>query len=211
MLRWLAHLGPLGLFAVAAVDSSIIPLPLPGSTDLLLLWLVSRGGNFWLLVPSAVAGSVLGGYTTWHIGRKGSHAALRRYVPARLLDPICGWVKEHPVLAVFLPALLPPPMPLTSFVLASGALGIVRRRFLAAFGVARSVRYTLIAWLGATYGRHVVRLWSGALQKWSAPLLWSFAGLLVAGIGFGIWRAWTRNRSKNLADRPLEAAAQRAD
>jgi membrane protein YqaA with SNARE-associated domain len=209
LLRWLAHLGPLGLFAVATVDSSIIPLPLPGSTDLLLLWLVSRGGNFWLLVTGAVAGSVVGGYFTWHIGRRGGHAALRRYVPARLLDPVCGWVMDHPILAVFLPALLPPPMPLTSFVLSSGALGVGRRRFLIAFGTARSLRYTLIAWLGAAYGRHVVRLWSEALQKWSAPLLWTFVVLLIAGIGFGIRRTLAKNRSSTPKDESAAAAAFR--
>ena len=211
LLHWLAHLGSLGLFAVAAVDSSIIPLPLPGSTDLLLLWLVSRGGDFWLLVPGAVAGSVVGGYFTWHIGRRGGHAALRRYVPARLLDPICGWVMCHPILAVFLPALLPPPMPLTSFALSSGALGVGRRRFLIAFGTARSLRYALIAWLGAAYGRHVVRLWSGTLQKCSAPLLWTFVVLLIAGIGFGIQRTLAKSRSSTPKDEPAEAAAYRAD
>src|ERR1035438_3794839 len=31
-----------------------------------------------------------------------------------------------------------------------------------------------VAWLGATYGRRIVRLFSGALQKWSTPLLCVF-------------------------------------
>jgi hypothetical protein len=30
--QWLTHLGGLGLFAVSVIDSSVIPLPLPGST-----------------------------------------------------------------------------------------------------------------------------------------------------------------------------------
>lgn len=210
-LHWIVRVGPLGLFVVAAVDSSIIPLPLPGSTDLLLLWLVSRGGTFWLLVPSAVAGSVLGGYATWHLGRKGGFPALRRYVPARLLDPICGWAKDHPILAVFLPALLPPPMPLTSFVLATGALGVVRRRFLAAFGAARSLRYTLIAWLGVAYGRHVVRLWSRTLQKWSAPLLWVFVTLLLGSAGVAVWQAFRRRGSNAAKAKPIEAVVSGLD
>src|ERR1035441_4539805 len=106
---WLTHLGALGLFSVAVIDSSVIPLPLPGSTDLLLLWLVAHSGDPWLLAPCAIAGSILGGYTTWHIGRRGGEEALRHYVPARLLVPIVGWVERHRILAVFLPAVLPPP------------------------------------------------------------------------------------------------------
>jgi membrane protein YqaA with SNARE-associated domain len=185
---WLTNLGALGLFFVAVVDSSVIPLPLPGSTDLLLLWLVAHKGDPWLLAPCAVAGSILGGYTTWHIGRKGGEAALRHYVPARLLRRVVVWVEHHPVLAVFFPAMLPPPIPLLPFLLASGALGVSRRRFLAVFSTARSLRYVFIAWLGATYGRRIVHLWSGSLQKWSNPLLCVFIFLLTAGICFGIWK-----------------------
>ena len=186
--HWLTHLGLLGLFSVAVVDSSVIPLPLPGSTDLLLLWLVAYSGNPWLLAPCAIAGSLLGGYTTWHIGRRGGEAALQRYVPARLLGRIVGWVERHRILAVFIPALLPPPIPLLPFALASGALGVSRGRFLAVFGAARSLRYSFIAWLGLTYGRRVVQLFSGNLQKWSTPLLCVFVGLLACGIWYGIWK-----------------------
>ena len=186
--HWLTHLGVLGLFSVAVVDSSVIPLPLPGSTDLLLLWLVAHSGDPWLLALSAIAGSLLGGYTTWHIGRRGGEAALRRYVPARLLGRVVGWVERHRILSVFLPALLPPPIPLLPFLLASGALGVSRRRFLLVYGAGRSLRYSFVAWLGVIYGRRIVRLWSGSLQKWSTPLLCVFVGLLVAGVCFGIWK-----------------------
>ncbi len=193
--HWLTHLGALGLFSVAVIDSSAIPLPLPGSTDLLLLWLVAHNGNPLLLASMAISGSLLGGYVTWNIGRKGGEAALHRHVPARILKLIIGWVKRHPVLAVFLPAVLPPPIPLSPFVLASGALGVSRNRFFVAFGAARTLRYSLITWLGVAYGRHVIQLWSAALQRWSAPLLWVFGGMIVAGICFGIWKVRGRRMS----------------
>jgi len=188
MPHWLTHLGALGLFSVAIVDSSPIPLPIPGSTDLLLLWLVAFGRDPWLLAAMAIAGSIVGGYSTWNLGRRGGEAALRRYVPARLLGRVVGWVERHRILAVFLPALLPPPIPLLPFALASGALGVSRSRFLAVYGAARTLRYSLVAWLGVVYGRHAIRLWSGTLQKWSTPLTCVFVGLLAAGTCFGIWK-----------------------
>jgi membrane protein YqaA with SNARE-associated domain len=209
--NWLTHLGGLGLFVVAIIDSSIVPLPLPGSTDLFLLWLIAHSGNPWLLAPIAVAGSLGGGYTTWQIGRRGGEAALHRYVPARLLGRIVGWVEHHPVLAVFLPAILPPPIPLSPFVLASGALGVSRGRFLAVFGAARALRYSLIAWLGVAYGRHVVRLWTGTLQKWSTPLLCVFVALLIGGIWMAISKA-RRLRKSDAAEKPaLQAKAAQTD
>jgi membrane protein YqaA with SNARE-associated domain len=211
MPYWLAHLGALGLFSVAVVDSSFIPLPLPGSTDLLLLWLVAHSGNPWLLATIAIAGSILGGYTTWHVGRRGGEAALRRYVSARLLGRVVGWVERHRILAVFLPALLPPPIPLLPFALASGALGVSRNRFLVVYGAARTLRYSLVAWLGATYGRHVIRMWSGTLQKWSTPLLCMFVALLAAGVCFKIWKV-RRLRKIDAAEKlAFRASAARAD
>ena len=191
---WLTHFGALGLFSVAAIDSSLVPLSLPGSTDLLLLWLVAFGGYPWLLAPCAIAGSILGGYSTWHAGKRGGQEALRRYVPVLLLGRIVGWVERHRILAVFLPAVLPPPIPLFPFALASGALGVSRRRFLVVYSAARSLRYSFIAWLGAGYGRRIIRLWSGSLQKWSTPLLCIFMGLLLAGVCFGIWKVRSLRR-----------------
>ncbi len=188
MPHWLTHLGALGLFSVAIVDSSPIPLPIPGSTDLLLLWLVAYGGDPWLLAACAIAGSLVGGYSTWHLGRRGGEVALRRYVPARLLGRVVRWVERHRILAVFLPAVLPPPIPLLPFALAAGALGVSRRRFLVVYGAARTLRYSLIGWLGVVYGRHAIRMWSGSFQKWSTPLICVFVTLLLACICFAIWK-----------------------
>jgi membrane protein YqaA with SNARE-associated domain len=208
--HWLVHLGPLGLLAVAVFDSSPIPLPIPGSTDLLLLWLVAHTGEPWLLVLSAVTGSILGGYITWHIGRRGGEAALRHYVSKRLLGRVNAWVEHHPILSVFLPAILPPPIPLSPFLLASGALGVSRNRFLLAYGVARTLRYSLVAWLAVTYGRHVVRMWSSTLQAWSAPLLWIFGALMLGGICFGVWKARSLPKADVAESRELQSAGTRA-
>ena len=121
-----------------------------------------------------------------------------------------GWVEHHRILAVFLPAVLPPPIPLLPFALAAGALGVARRRFLVVYGSARTLRYSLIAWLGVVYGRHAIRMWSGTLQQWSTPLIFAFAGLLVAGTCFGIWKV-SGLRKIDAADKlALHKAAARA-
>jgi membrane protein YqaA with SNARE-associated domain len=206
-LHWLVGLGLPGLFGVAIVDSSPIPLPLPGSTDLLLLWLASHGGKPWELVLCAIAGALLGGSLGWRIGRKGGEGALKSHVPARMLDPVHRWAKGNPVLAVFLPALLPPPVPLSPFVFAAGALGVPQKRFLISFGTARAIRYSLVAWLGATYGRRVMRVWSHALDKWSVLLLAAFLGLMAAGIVFAIVKARREPKASASNHKARESAA----
>lgn len=186
--RWLIHLGIPGVFAVSAIDASIIPLPLPGSTDILVLLLAAQHAIFWLLWLAAVSGSILGGYLTWSTGKKGGETMLERYVPKRFLTPISGWIKKHGIMSLCVASVLPPPIPLMPFLLTAGALGMPRRQFLIAFGAARAFRYGLIVWIGVTYGRHVLRLWSRYLAGWSDVILWAFLGLLAAAIAFGIWK-----------------------
>jgi membrane protein YqaA with SNARE-associated domain len=193
--HWLTHLGGLGLFAVAIMDSSPIPLPLPGSTDLLLLLLVSHHGNPFLLSACAIAGSAIGGYLTWTAGKQGGEALMRRSAPARLHDRIERWTNQHSILSVLVPALLPPPIPLTPFLLAAGALGVSRRRFLVAYNIARSIRYGLIAWAGVVYGRKVVGWWTKNLAEWSGVIGWTFAALLIGAAIFGIWQYRRQQRT----------------
>jgi membrane protein YqaA with SNARE-associated domain len=192
LLRWLMSLGGVGLFAVAIVDSSVIPLPLPGSTDLLLLLLTAHRGTTvisaaWLAF-CAFAGSVVGGYLTWSAGRKGGEVTLERYVPKRLLGRVTGWVERFGAFSVAVSAIMPPPIPLTPFLLAAGALKVTRVQFLVAYGAARIIRYGLLAWLGITYGRHVVRVWQHELAGWASTILWIYGGLVAAGIAYGVWK-----------------------
>jgi membrane protein YqaA with SNARE-associated domain len=206
-LHWLVGLGLPGLFVVAIIDSSPFPLPLPGCTDLLLLWLASHGGNPWELAGCAIAGALLGGFLGWRLGRKGGEGALKSHVPARMLDPVRRWAKGNPFLAVFLPALLPPPVPLSPFVFAAGALNVPQKRFLISFGAARVIRYSLVAWLGATYGRHVIRLWSHTLDKWSIPLLAVFLALMAVGIAVSVVKARRRPKTSEADGKAHESAA----
>jgi membrane protein YqaA with SNARE-associated domain len=180
--------GTLGLFAVSVIDSSIIPLPVPGSTDLLLILLVAHRGSPVFAAVSATLGSILGGYLTWATGAKGGEAALHRYLPKRFGKRLSAWVEKRGVGAVVLSALLPPPFPLMPLLLAAGALGVSRKRFLVSFGLARTFRYALVAWLADTYGRVVVRVFRQYLAGWSTTLMWIYLGLVVAGILYGLWK-----------------------
>jgi membrane protein YqaA with SNARE-associated domain len=187
-MRWLMGFGTMGLFVVSVIDSSIIPLPLPGSTDLLLILLVAHGANPFVAAIAAIAGSILGGYFTWAAGAKGGEAAMHRYLPKRFARPLSRWVENNGTLAVTTSALLPPPFPLMPFLLASGALGVSRRKFFVAFSLARVFRYVLVAWLAEIYGRTLVRAFRHYLSGWSTILMWVYLGLMVMAILYGVWK-----------------------
>lgn len=187
-LHWLISLGWIGLAGVSLLDASPIPLPIPGTADLILLLLVVHKGNPWLLVPLAVIGSVIGAYITWTTGKKGGEPALRRYVPRRYYNRITRWTGSHGALAIALAAVLPPPVPLLPFLLAAGSLGVPRGRFLASFTAARTARYGIVAWLGVTYGRQMVHWWNRYLAQYAGLIGWTILVLFVAALSWGIWK-----------------------
>jgi membrane protein YqaA with SNARE-associated domain len=185
---WLLHLGFGGVFVVSFLDACPIPLPVPGTTDILVLLLAAHRTLPWLVALSAVAGSLGGGYLTWAAGKKGGEAMMERFAPKRFRQRIARWMGKHAVLSVGFAALMPPPVPLLPFLLAAGALGVTRRQMFTALGVARTIRYGAEAVLGVMYGRRILRWWNHHLAAWSGPILWTFLGLLAAGILFGIWK-----------------------
>lgn len=197
-LRWLIHLGGLGVFALAVVDSSMIPIPLPGSTDFLLLLLTafhsSSIASPVIYSSCAFAGSVVGGYMTWATGKKGGEAALEKLGKGRLVSRIQGWVKRNGMVSVAFAALLPPPIPLLPFLLAAGALGLSRLRFLVSYCASRAARYGFVAWLGYKYGRAVIAFWQRE-KGWTTPILIVYFGLIVGGAIYGIWK-YRRDRRK---------------
>jgi len=138
MPPWLIHLGLPGLFIVSLLDAAIIPLPLPGSGDVLILLLCAqRASQPAVIALVAVVASVIGGYTTWKAGAKGGEAMLSHFVPKRMAKLVTRWMKGHGFMTIAGAAICPPPVPLMPLLLGAGALGATRNQFLLAFTLAR--------------------------------------------------------------------------
>jgi len=144
-------LGAPGLLLVAFLDSSF--LPLPGITDVLLIVLVTRTPELMLLYVAATTVGSLGGCLVMHfLGRKGGDALIKRRFATAKIERAMASLQRHGVMAVLIPALLPPPAPFKIFLLLAGAVGIPATRFAAAIAIARGARYLALGILAARYG-----------------------------------------------------------
>jgi membrane protein YqaA with SNARE-associated domain len=145
-----------GAFLMAALDTSMLFF-LPFGVDALVIFLAARNENlFWLYPLLATAGSLAGAGLTFWIGRKAGAAGLERLVPGKRLERLKCKVNEKGAIAMAVPALLPPPFPLTPFILTCGALDVNRWRFFVTFGLVRFVRFGAEAALARVYGRRVL-------------------------------------------------------
>ena len=147
-----------GAFLMAALDASMLFF-LPFGIDAVVIFLAASNRDlFWLYPLLATAGSLTGGAATFWIGRKMGSVGVERLVPPRRFERLKRKVNERGAVAMALPAVLPPPFPLTPFILTCGALDVNRTRFFATFAAVRLLRFGLEAWLARTYGRGVLAI-----------------------------------------------------
>jgi membrane protein YqaA with SNARE-associated domain len=175
--RWIYHLGGLGFIPLGLLDSSVIPIP--GSMDVLTIVLSARKEELWLYYAlMATVGSVMGGYVTYRLARKGGKETLERKFPAKRLEKVYKIFRRWGFGAVAIAALLPPPAPLVPFLFAAGAMQYSVKKFLVALTLGRIVRYSLLAFLGARYGRRVLTV----VSQHGHPVLIVVVGVIAAGI-----------------------------
>jgi membrane protein YqaA with SNARE-associated domain len=203
--RWLRHLGGLGLILLGVADNSVVPLP--GSMDVLTIWLAARQPSWWLYYAAmATLGALIGGYITYGLARQGGKEAFERRLPKRKAEKVYQRFERWGFWAVAIPAILPPPFPIVPFLLAAGALQYSRKQFLGALALGRGIRFTIVAGLGAIYGNHIVRFFS----KYYKPALYTLIGFaVVAGIftlmGYLQYRRKTAGESSG--DVPIQRIA----
>jgi len=191
LMRLLMRFGIAGLFPISVVDSSFVPLPIPGITDLMLVLFAAQRQNPILLVAVATAGSALGGWLSYRVGQRGGMAFIQKRTPKRIFDQVCRWMQSHALLAIALPAMLPPPMPLSPFVLAAGALKMSERKFIAVFTASRFLRHAVAVALGVHYGKHILVLWNRFSDRYGTPILiavWAFILVSLTVASIQIWR-----------------------
>jgi len=172
--QWLRHLRSLGLIAVGIADNAVIPMP--GSMDVLTIWLAAGEPQYWpFFVLMATVGALVGGYITYALARKGGKEAFERKLSRQKAGRLYRRFKRWGFWTVAVPAVLPPPFPIVPFLLAAGALQYPRKRFLIALALGRGIRFTILAGLGALYGDAI----AGFFSTYYKPALAILIGLAV--------------------------------
>jgi membrane protein YqaA with SNARE-associated domain len=144
--------GPVGILLLAILDSSGVPVA--GVFDaLLILIAVERPSTAWICAGLAVAGSTLGNVILFWMSRKGGQRFMNKAAPEGRAAKFRHWFRRYGMVTVFVPALVPIPMPLKLFVISAGVLGTSLGEFVGVVLVARALRYFGEAWLGIRLGR----------------------------------------------------------
>jgi len=185
-------LGGPGLFAVAFVDSSFVPLPQINDV-LVVLMVTEHKARMPYYALMATLGSIAGCYVIYYLAEKGGEAFLRKRVSSGRVDRALALYKRYGLLALIVPALLPPPAPFKLFVLAAGLANVRPLPFVTAIAIARGTRYLALGVLAIYYGDAALELMR---TRGTVIGMW-LAGLI--GVGAAVWFLRAR-RHRRLQD-----------
>lgn len=195
-IAWLsglaAGLGGPGLFVVAFLDSSFISLP--QINDVLVVLMVTEN-KAWMpyYAAMATAGSVAGCYVIYYLAERGGEAFLRKRLKPGHVDRTLAMYRRHGLLALMVPALLPPPAPFKLFVLAAGLAKVRPLSFILAIAVARGARYLALGTLAIYYGDAAREV----MQTQGRTVALVLVGFIVLAVV--AWWLWNRRTSSPAA------------
>jgi membrane protein YqaA with SNARE-associated domain len=144
--------GPAGILLLAILDSSGVPVA--GIFDAFLILIAAEKPSIaWTCVALAVAGSTVGNSILFWTSRKGGRRFMDKAAPGGRAAKFREWFRRYGMVTVFVPALIPVPMPLKLFVVSAGVMGTGFGEFIGVVLIARILRYGSEAWLGIRLGR----------------------------------------------------------
>jgi membrane protein YqaA with SNARE-associated domain len=185
----LQPLGSWGVFAIAAIDGSLLGMPLD---PVVAGYIYQSPHRLLLYVLMASAGSAMGSSVLYVIGYKGGELLLQKRMPPRKFEEMRRSFDHHEFWALMFPAMLPPPFPFKLFVLAAAAFEMNFVHFELAIFAGRFARFLLLGLLTIKFGPQVVSIMSMLVRQHLAALLGAVA---VALAGYLLLRQRRRARA----------------
>jgi len=191
LFEFLVAFGPLGIFAVAVLDSTFVPLP--SSVDALML-LLSTARPRWMPIYAvmATAGSAVGCLLLYLVSRRAGVRALSRFSEAKQ-KRVREQIARYDMLAVLVATLLPPPFPFKLFVVSAGVFRFSLSRFMLAIISGRAVRFLLVGYFAIRYGAQA----KDVLAKYYP---WIGLALALLAVLFFLGRSFLRPRRNSAVE-----------
>jgi membrane protein YqaA with SNARE-associated domain len=190
----LKALGAWGIAILALLDSSIIAIPMD---PLMAGYVYSNPHKAWLYCLAAALGSALGCLFPYGLGRAGGELFLLKHIDRAKMERIRDRFERREFLAIMIPAMLPPPMPLKPLVFSAGVFEMKIRQFLLAIVAGRLARFGILSVLVVVFGRQIIDVFKSVFRKHLSLTL--LLVVLILGALYFVYRMF-REPAKELAE-----------
>lgn len=187
----LQALGLWGLGAMALVDSSSVPMPLDA---LLIKDVADNHSRFVIYCLIAALGSAIGSLVPYYVGRAGGELILLKRINRQRYEHLRDRFEKQEFLAIMVPAMLPPPMPIKLFELAAGVFEMKPVWFFSAMLTGKFLRFMLWAVITIRYGPQIIGTMTKALHEHLGYVLGGGGILVVLVAVYVVRKLFERRR-----------------
>jgi uncharacterized membrane protein YdjX (TVP38/TMEM64 family) len=142
----------------------------------------------------AALGSAIGALVPYYIGRAGGELFLLKRINRQRYEKLRDRFERQEFLAIMIPAMMPPPMPVKLFELAAGVFEMKPLWFVSAIFLGKFLRFILWALITVFYGPAIVHAFGSTFHQ-HLGLVLAAVGILVGALAVFIVRKIFDRRS----------------
>jgi membrane protein YqaA with SNARE-associated domain len=197
--------GVWGICGLAILDSSSIPMPLD---PMVIGYVASDHKRFLLFCFMAALGSAIGSMVPYCVGRAGGELFLLKRINRDRYEKLRDRFENQEFLAIMIPAMMPPPMPVKLFELAAGVFEMRPLVYFLAIFAGKFFRFLIWAILIVFFGPTILHTVTQAFHQHLGVSI-GIAILAVFSLAFYvIRRLFDRRRETRF---PIEEATPATD
>lgn len=184
MLTLLKPLGVWGIGGLAIIDSSSIPMPID---PLVIDYVAHDHARFVLYCFMAAAGSAIGSLVPYYLGRAGGELFLLKRINRKRYEQLRDRFEKQEFLAIMIPAMMPPPMPVKLFELAAGVFEMKPLWYFLAIFAGKFLRFLLWSIITIFYGPAILHGITQTLHQHLGYVM-GCAGTVIVVLGVYVMR-----------------------
>jgi membrane protein YqaA with SNARE-associated domain len=173
LFAFLAPLGIWGVFFLSIVDSTSIPMP---ADPLIIHYAVEHPHTFYIYCFMAALGSAIGSLVPYYLGRAGGELVLLKRINRARFEQMRDRFEKQEFLAIMIPAIMPPPMPVKLFELAAGVFEMRVLTYFLAVLTGKFLRFLIWGLLVVFFGQTILHTVGHAIRQ--------HAGIAISGALF---------------------------
>jgi len=204
LLATLKPLGIWGLGGLALIDSALVPLPM-SMDGVVIGYVATDHKKFLLYCLMAAAASAIGSMVPYYAGRAGGELFLLKRINRARYERMRDRFENQEFLAIMIPAMMPPPMPIKLFEFGAGVFEMKPLLFATAIFCGKVIQFLVCALVTIFYGPAIAHTARLALREHRELMLGVGAAI---GLGFTVYvlrKLFDRRRGVEF---PLEESAE---
>jgi len=201
LLATLKPLGIWGLGALAFIDAGFFPLPTT-MDGVVIGYVASDHRKFLLYCLMAAVTSAVGSLIPYYVGRAGGELFLLKRINRERYESMRDRFERQEFLAIMIPAMMPPPMPIKLFEFGAGVFEMKPLLFTLAIFCGKLVQFVVCAVITILYGPEIAHTARRAVHEHPTGMIAIGVGALLLFAFYVMRKIFDKKRGTRL---PIES------